>query len=236
MAFGARALSGPRLPPARGNATHLVVLCHGYGADGNDLIGLAPHWQRVMPTVAFAAPNAPEPCAGAPTGFQWFAISRMSPTEMLRGVESASGLLNAFLDAELRRLELPPERLALVGFSQGTMMSLHTGLKRTVKPAAIVGYSGMMPGVETLSQVPADTPPILLVHGDADQMIPADAMFVSATALGRAGAQVQWHLSLGVGHGIDPTGLELGGNFLLQAFRGTLRRPSQASVSCPLPA
>src|ERR1700749_3554847 len=124
MALGNRMLNGPRLPPARGPATHLVVLCHGYGADGNDLIGLAPHWQRLMPTVAFVAPNAPEPCAGSPSGYQWFPINRLDPHEMQRGVESAAGLLNNFLDAELARLALTPDRPALVGFSQGTMMSL----------------------------------------------------------------------------------------------------------------
>src|SRR5580692_9348317 len=138
----ARALTGPRLPPLRGQATHLVVLAHGYGADGNDLIGLAPHWQRLLPTVAFVAPNAPEACAGAPSGYQWFPISRLDPSEILRGVESAAPVLDAFLDAELARLNLPPERLALVGFSQGTMMSLHVGLTR--KPAAIVGFSGLL--------------------------------------------------------------------------------------------
>ncbi len=234
MAFGARALSGPRLPPARGKATHLVVLCHGYGADGNDLIGLAPHWQRAMPTAAFVAPNGPEPCAGAPSGYQWFPISRMNPQEMVRGVESAAALLNQFLDAELARLELTNDRLALVGFSQGTMMSLHVGLSRAQKPAAIVGYSGMLPGADALAKLGGDTPPILLIHGDADPMIPAEAMFETAGALGNAGANVQWHLSLGVGHGIDPTGLELGGNFLLMAFRGMLRR-QMGEVSCPVP-
>src|ERR1700679_2939897 len=106
------ALSGPRLPPARGAATHLVVLCHGYGADGNDLIGLAPYWQRLLPTVAFAAPNAPERCAGSP-GYQWFAISRLDPQEAQRGVEAASASLDAFLDAELARLNLSADRLAL---------------------------------------------------------------------------------------------------------------------------
>jgi phospholipase/carboxylesterase len=234
MALGTRALSGPRLPPARGKASHLVVLCHGYGADGNDLIGLAPHWQRALPTAAFVAPNAPEPCAGAPTGYQWFAISRMNPEEMTRGVESAASLLNAFIDSELARLELPPDRLALVGFSQGTMMSLHVGLSRAAKPAAIVGYSGMLPGAESLAKLTADTPPILLVHGDADQMIPADAMFESAGALGRAGATVQWHLSQGVGHGIDPVGLAMGGDCLVMAFRGQMRRGA-GGVACPMP-
>jgi phospholipase/carboxylesterase len=232
MAIGQRALSGPRLPPARGKATHLIVLCHGYGADGNDLIGLAPHWQRLLPTAAFVAPNAPEPCAGAPTGYQWFAISRLGPAEMLRGVQSAASLLNQFIDDELKRLELSSDRLALVGFSQGTMMSLHVGLSRPNKPAAIVGYSGMLPGADALAQAAADTPPILLVHGDADPMIPAEAMFESAGALGRAGANVQWHLAQGVGHGIDPVGLELGGDFLVMAFRGLMRRAGE--ISCAL--
>lgn len=233
MALGARTLSGPRLPPARGNATHLVVLCHGYGADGNDLIGLAPHWQRLLPTVAFAAPNAPQPCAGAPSGYQWFPISRADPAEMQRGVEQAAGLLNSFLDAELARLNLPPERLALVGFSQGTMMSLHVGLSRGVKPTVIVGYSGMLARAGAPSALPPDAPPILLVHGDADPMIPIEAMFASAAALGQAGASVQWHVSAGVGHGIDPVGLDLGGTFLAMGFRGLLRR-STPEISCPL--
>ena len=226
----APALSGPRLPPARGEATHLMVLAHGYGADGNDLIGLAPYWQQLMPTVAFSAPNAPERCAGSP-GYQWFAISRLDPHEMLAGVESAAPVFEAFLESELARLNLPPERLALVGFSQGTMLSLHVGLRRRVKPAAIVGYSGLLAGAPpTLG---ADTPPILLVHGDSDPMIPADALFMSAGTLGHAGACVQWHLSQGLGHSIDEAGLAIGGVFLAQAFAGLLTRES-AEVACPL--
>jgi len=221
-------LSGPRLPPARGTATHLVVLCHGYGSDGNDLIGLAPYWQRLLPSAAFVAPNAPERCAGAPMGYQWFAISRLDPEEARKGVESAAASLDAFLDAELARLNLPGERLALVGFSQGTMMSLHVGLRRAT--AAIVGFSGMLAG--NPAKLAADAPPILLVHGDADPMIPAERMFATAGALGRAGASVQWHLSGGLGHSIDETGLALGGTFLAMAFRGLLKRGEQ--ISCPV--
>jgi phospholipase/carboxylesterase len=224
------ALSGPRLPPARGAATHLVVLCHGYGADGNDLIGLAPHWQRLLPTVAFAAPNAPQRCPGSP-GYQWFPISRLDPAEVAKGVESAAPALDAFLDAELARLELPPDRLALVGFSQGTMLSLQVGLRRAVKPAAIVGYSGMLAGAETQAGLGPDAAPILLVHGDADPMIPATALFLSAAALGRAGACVQWHLSQGLGHSIDEAGLALGGTFLTMAFRGLLGR-KEREICC----
>jgi len=231
MAMGARQLSGPRLPPARGAATHLVVLAHGYGADGNDLIGLAPHWQSILPTVAFAAPNAPERCAGSPTGYQWFPISRLDPSEMRKGVESAADSLNGFLDAELQRLNLPPERLALVGFSQGTMLSLHVGLRRKVKPAAIIGYSGLLTGEPPRAD--AGSPPIFLCHGDADTMIPPGALFESASALGASGYTVQWHLSANVGHGIDPGGLALGGMFLAQAFRGLLRRGG-TEICCPI--
>jgi phospholipase/carboxylesterase len=222
-------LSGPRLPPARGEATHLVVLVHGYGADGNDLIGLAPMWQRLLPTVAFAAPNAPERCAGSPMGFQWFPISRLDPQEMARGVESAAASLNAFLDAELSRLGLSDERLALVGFSQGTMMSLHVGLRRAAKPAAIVGFSGMLAGAPPA--LGPDAPPILLVHGDADPMIPAGALFDAATTLGAAGACVQWHVSPGVGHSIDEAGMALAATHLTLAFRGLLRRSAGEIMS-----
>jgi phospholipase/carboxylesterase len=226
----ARTLSGPRLPPARGEATHLVVLAHGYGADGNDLIGLAPLWQRLLPTVAFVAPNAPERCAGSP-GYQWFPISRLDPEEVRKRVESAAPIFEAFLESELARLNLPPERLALVGFSQGTMLSLQVGLRRAVKPAAIVGYSGMLAGPPPA--LGADTPPILLVHGDADPMIPAPALFMSAGTLGLAGAAVQWHLSPGIGHSIDDTGLLMGGAFLTQAFRGQLARKFP-EIACAL--
>jgi phospholipase/carboxylesterase len=224
-----RPLSGPRLPPARGQATHLVVLLHGYGADGNDLIGLAPHWQRMLPTVAFVAPNAPEPCAGAPMGYQWFPISRIDPKEMQRGVESAAQGLNEFLEGELKRLELVDDRLALVGFSQGTMMALHVGLSRPTRPACIVGFSGMLAG--TPPELGSDVPPVLLVHGDADQMIPPGAIFDAATKLGRAGVNVQWHISQGVGHSIDEAGLAIAGLHLTMAFRGMLKRNS-AEISC----
>jgi phospholipase/carboxylesterase len=166
-------------------------------------------------------------------GRQWFPISRLDPREMQKGVESAAPTLDAFLDAELARLNLPPERLALVGFSQGTMMSLHVGLKRAVKPAAIVGYSGMLPGAENFAKLGSDAPPIMLIHGDADPMIPPTALFISAGALGRAGASVQWHLSPGVGHSIDPEGLALGGIFLAMAFGGLLAC-TNGEIACAL--
>ena len=224
-------LNGPRLPPASGKADRLIVFVHGYGADGNDLIGLGKHWQKLLPTAAFVSPNAPERCAMSPTGYQWFAITRMQPDEMLRGVERAAPLLNAFIDGELARLGLDASKLALVGFSQGTMMSLHVGLRRPVPPAAIVGFSGALPGPEKLPSEIVSRPPVLLVHGDADEMSPVQALHAAANGLGAAGVQVRWHVSRGVGHGIAPDGLELAGRFLTDAFAGKLTaKPDGAPV------
>jgi phospholipase/carboxylesterase len=215
-------INGPRLPAASGTADRLVVFAHGYGADGNDLIGLGRHWQRLLPTAAFASPHAPERCAMSPMGYQWFGITRMQPDEMLRGVERAAPVLNALIDAELARLNLDSSKLALVGFSQGTMMSLHVGLRRAVPPAAIVGFSGALPGAEKLSAEIVGRPPVLLVHGDADEMIPVQALHAAANGLGAAGVPVRWHISRGTGHGIAPDGLDLAGRFLADAFAGKL--------------
>ncbi len=216
-------LSGPTLAPAHGPATNLVVLVHGYGADGQDLIGLASHWQALLPTVAFAAPNAPTRVPGSP-GYQWFPISRIDPHEMRQGAEVAGPILDEYLDSELKRLGLGPERLALAGFSQGTMLSLHVGPRRAIKPAAIVGFSGLLPG---LPPADADIPPILLTHGDSDTVIPPQAMFLAAAQLGLAGAAVQWHLERGMGHGIDPEGLMMAGQFLSLAFGGLLKNSGE---------
>ena len=214
-----RPLSGPHIAPASGRAaTSLVVLVHGYGADGADLLGLAPHWQRLLPDTAFVAPNAPERCEMQPMGYQWFGISRLDPAVTAAGVMRAAPSLDAFIDQELARLKLDGSRLALVGFSQGTMMSLHVGLRRDPAPAAIVGFSGMLAAPDRLSEI-TGKPPVLLVHGDADELIPYAATHVAAQALGAAGLSVQWHISKGVGHGIDPDGLELGGTFLQQALQ-----------------
>jgi phospholipase/carboxylesterase len=222
-------LNGPRLPAANGKADRLVVFCHGYGSDGNDLIALGRHWQRLLPTTAFVSPNAPERCAMSPMGYQWFGITRMQPDEMLRGVERAAPILNAFVDGELERLGIDASRLALVGFSQGTMMSLHVGLRRAVSPAAIVGFSGALPGPEKLPAEIVSRPPVLLVHGDADDMIPVQALHAAANGLGAAGVSVRWHVSRGVGHGIAPDGLELAGNFLADAFAGKLKAMPDAA-------
>src|SRR5260221_6775827 len=223
-------LNGPRLAAAHGaKADRLIVFCHGFGADGNDLIGLGAEWQRAMPGAAFASPHAPQRCDMSPMGFQWFPITRMDPAEMMRGVESAAPSLDAFLDAELARLGLDGSRLALVGFSQGTMMALHVGLRRKVAPAAIVGYSGALAGPEKLLNEVQSRPPVLLVHGDADDRIPVQALSLAANGLAAAGVPVRWHISRGVGHGIAPDGFDLAGKFLVDAFGGNLSLKSDAA-------
>ncbi|MBV8790575.1 MAG: prolyl oligopeptidase family serine peptidase [Pseudolabrys sp.] len=213
-------LDGPRLEPKSGAAKSLVVFLHGYGADGNDLIDIGRAWQNMLPNTAFVSPHAPRPCGQAPMGREWFPLTFRDPRERWTGVSAAAPVLNAFLDTELARHKLADTAMALVGFSQGTMMSLHVGLRRTQAPAAIVGYSGMLVAPENeaemdkfASEIRAK-PPVMLIHGDQDPLIPVQALFHAAQGLGALEVPVQWHISPGVGHGIDQEGLRHGGEFL----------------------
>ena len=225
-------LDGPRLgaknAKAGGKVKQLVVLLHGYGADGKDLIALGQQWQALLPDAAFVAPNAPEPCGQAPMGRQWFALTMRDPNERWTGVNKAAPALDAFLDAELASLGLGDDKLALVGFSQGTMMALHVGLRRRRPLAAIVGLSGTLVGPEHLADIaPQDPPPpILLTHGGNDEVIPADAMFIAAEDLAEVGIPAQWHISANVGHGIDAAAMTHAGLFLAKSFG--LRPPAVA--------
>lgn len=216
-------LDGPRMPPARGGkADALVILLHGYGSNGSDLISLAPYWAEALPGASFVAPNALEPLAEAPGGYQWFPITQLDPHLMEQGVRAAAPSVDRFIDAELEKHGLPPERCALVGFSQGTMMALHVGLRRSRPLAAILGFSGVLTGGARLKPEMASKPPVLLIHGDRDPTIPIPAMFDSAEALAEAGHGAQWHISYGVPHSIGPDGLELGGSFLAGNFKRAL--------------
>jgi phospholipase/carboxylesterase len=217
-------LDGPRLEPRSGAARHLVVFLHGYGADGNDLIDIGRAWQDLLPQAAFVSPHAPEPCAQAPVGRQWFPLTMRNPEERWSGVNKAAPALDRFLDAELARRSLPANALALVGFSQGTMMALHVGLRRATAPAAIVGYSGLFVVPE---KVDPDAfakdirarPPVLLVHGERDDLIPVQALFHATQALSSLDIPAEWHISAGIGHGIDQEGLRHGGVFLARQLR-----------------
>jgi len=215
-------IDGPRLQAKSGAAKQLVVFLHGYGADGNDLIELGRQWRSVLPDADFVAPHAPERCSMSPGGRQWFPLTMREPDERWRGVVAARPTLDAFLDAELARRGLDERALALVGFSQGTMMALHVGLRRKTAPRAILGYSGVFvtgpqqPGESLVEQRPP--PAVLLVHGEEDPMIPAEALFLSADLLAQMGLSAQWHLSAGLGHSIDNAGLVHGALFLAQSF------------------
>jgi phospholipase/carboxylesterase len=216
-------LDGPRLEPRSGKARRLVVFLHGYGADGNDLIELGRAWQPLLPDAAFVSPHAIEPCGQAPSGRQWFPLTFRDPNERWTGVNKAGPVLEKFIEAELTRRQLPPTALALVGFSQGTMMALHVGLRRAAAPAAIVGYSGIfvLPEEAEPASIVAEVrsrPPVLLVHGDRDDLIPAQALLEAAQGLADLGVAVEWHLSAGIGHGIDAEGLRHGGEFLARRF------------------
>jgi phospholipase/carboxylesterase len=221
MSLGPR-LDGPRRPAASGQTRKLVVLLHGYGADGDDLIGLAPYFARALPDAAFVSPHAPEPCEGAPMGRQWWGIRSFSAEERLRGALRAAPILDRFLDDELKRHRLGEQDMALVGFSQGTMMALHVGLRRPRPVAGILGYSGALVAPETLAREVRSKPPILLIHGEADDLLPVESLLDAVQGLAAAGVPAQWHISPGVAHSIAQDGLDLGADFLARALGGRL--------------
>jgi len=213
-------LDGPRIEPVGVPARSLVVFLHGYGADGNDLIDIGRLWAPLMPATAFVSPHAPQPCEEAPAGRQWFPLAGVDPGRLRDGVLSAAPVLDAFLDAELARRRLTDDRLVLVGFSQGTMMALHVAPRRAHKIAGVVGYSGLLPGPEHLAAEVKQRPPVLLVHGDSDPLIPALALFAAQRILGDNGFPVEWHMRPGVAHAIDQTGLDLGSAFVQRVLAG----------------
>jgi len=209
-------LTGPRAPARSGTTRSLVILLHGYGADGNDLFGLAEPLSPHLPDTVFVAPNAPERCRNNPVGYQWFPIPWLDDSDeeaMRHSFVQSADLLDAYITETMRREGVAPAETALVGFSQGTMMSLHVAPRRAESLACIVGFSGRLAAGDDLSAVKA-RPPVLLVHGDMDQMIPVSEMSSAETALRGAGFEVTSHVSQGVGHGIAPDGLGLALQFL----------------------
>jgi len=212
-------LTGPVVPPRQGDPRQLVVLLHGWGADGNDLIGLAPALQGALPHARFTSPNAPDPCDQNPMGRQWYSFMDERPVTLKKGYERAADLINAYLDAELERMGLDDGHLALVGFSQGAMMAVYVALRRARPMAGVVGFSGKMIDEENTAAEIRSRPPILLAHGDADPMVPFASMQQAVGVLSALHVPTQWHNSPGVGHGIAPDALEAGAAFLVNAFR-----------------
>jgi phospholipase/carboxylesterase len=213
-------LDGPGVAPKSGaKAKQLVVFLHGYGSNGDDLISLAPYWADLLPDAEFLSPNAPFPCAQNPFGgFQWFGIEERSWDLKLGGARAAATVLDAYLDDQLKARGLDESKLALVGFSQGTMMALHVGPRRATAPAAIVGYSGALIAPDALTSDLKSRPPVLLVHGMADELVPFGAMDAAAAALQSFGLSVETLARPGLPHSIDPEGLARGGQFLQKNF------------------
>jgi phospholipase/carboxylesterase len=188
----------------------LVVFLHGYGADGADLLGLADVLGPHLPGVAFAAPDAPERCVGGGFGYQWFPIPWLdgSPVALAEaGLDAAAADLNGFLDAQLANEAIGPEHLVLLGFSQGAMMSLHVALRRADPVAGVVAISGRLLRPEALEGEITVRPPVLIMHGDQDPVVPFEDMAKAGQALVKAGVPTYGHVMKGTGHGISPDGL-----------------------------
>ena len=214
-------LEGPRWGPAEGETPRqLVLLCHGVGADGSNLIDLAPAWGRALPQAVFVAPTAPDRYDQDPVGMgrQWFSLADRTPAIMAAGVRQAATVLNPFIDAELERLRLPQTAYAMMGFSQGAMTVLFTGLRRAVAPRAILAYSGALLAPDRLGAELANRAPVLLVHGEADDVVPVQRSRDAEQALRAAEVPVEAHYFPALGHWIDEAGIGLGASALQRAF------------------
>jgi phospholipase/carboxylesterase len=212
-------LSGPaRDPAAGGYPKRLVILVHGYGANGDDLIGLAPALADAAPDAKFLAPDAPDALPMVPNGRQWFPLTDFSLEERVKGVAYAGPILDAYISEQLAEHGLSERDLVLIGFSQGTMTALHVALRRAAPVAGVVGFSGMLIGRDTLADAIKSRPPVMLVHGDADQVLPIQCLPDAYEGLKENGVRVAAHVRPGLGHGIDDAGIAVANAFLLGAF------------------
>jgi phospholipase/carboxylesterase len=216
-------LDGPRADAKSGKANSLVILLHGYGADGNDLFGIAQSLAPHLPNTVFRSPNAPQPCAINPSGRQWFPISWIdgSPEAAMRdGARDAAKTLHAYLDEAMAEEGMTPDQTFVIGFSQGTMLGLEVVLRRSVDLAGMVGFSGRLISDETSGPI-TSKPPLLLIHGDKDDVVPVESLNEARSFLYKEGIVVNWHISEGVGHGIAPDGLGLALQFIMDGLGET---------------
>ena len=199
-------------PASGGKPRQLIMLLHGLGSDGRDLISLAPIWANALPDAIFVSPDAPFPCDMAPYGHQWFSLQEWTAESILKGVSHAAPILEAFITAKLKEHGIEADKLALVGFSQGTMMSLYAGPRYPKPIAGVLGYSGALTGGEGLAK--ANRIPVHLIHGEADNVVPISAYHHAKGALEGAGFTISGHTTRGLMHGIDDAGLSSGADFL----------------------
>jgi phospholipase/carboxylesterase len=212
-------LSGPMLAPKSGmEPKQVVVLLHGYGSDGADLIGLAPHWQDILPDALFVSPDAHEPCQGNPFGYQWFALDYDTDRVASRqqGLPAARPVLVKFLEDLWAQTGLSARDTILAGFSQGAMMALHVGLSLAEPPMGIIAFSGALLVPQGFGQAGAAMPSVCIVHGDMDTVVAPELGAEAYAALQAAGADVRYHVSQGVGHGISPDGLAFATAFIAE--------------------
>ena len=200
------------------NPRSILFLLHGYGSNGDDLIGLAPELARVLPETLFLSPDAPFPCEVG-FGFQWFSLQNWSPLSLLAGAEKAAPFINQMIDQALSDYNLPASQSALLGFSQGSMMSLYTAPRRQDLLAGVLGYSGALVGGEALiANAHIQKPPIHLVHGDMDMVVPVAAYYHAFESLKIAGFTVSGSVQKGLVHSINQAGIDEGAAFLQRVF------------------
>lgn len=201
-------------PVSGGAPKQIVILLHGLGADGRDLLGLAPELASAVPDAVFVSPDAPTPCDMAPMGYQWFSLQEWTPEAILRGVQTAAPVLTGFIESQLQRYNLPPEKLVLLGFSQGTMMSLYVGPRYAETIGGIMGYSGALVWEDEEKGQNLRKPPVCLVHGMTDPIVPVAAYYHARDRLMAAGFNVTGHVNPALMHNIDQRGIDEARRFL----------------------
>lgn len=213
-------ISGPIIEPSSGNSPkQMIIFVHGYGADGNDLIGLTNYFQSTLPEAIFLSPHAPEACSMNPSGYQWFDLTSTDPAVLWSKILVAADHLNEFIDSKLLEYNIAEENLALIGFSQGTMMSLHVSLRRKNTMAAVLGYSGRLIGADLLKDDLISKPSIYLIHGDQDPMVPYQESLTAEKVLKEYSIDIKTHISEHTQHSIAEDGLRIGVDFLASKLK-----------------
>lgn len=223
-------LQGPSFAPASGGAPkQLVIFCHGVGSDGQDLIGLAPYFAKVLPDAQFISPNAPSAFDMAPMGYQWFSLANPTPASRLEGTLAAAPILDAFIDQQMEKHGLAAKDVALVGFSQGAMMSLHVGVRRVQQLAGLIAYSGALIGPELLADEVKSQPPVLMMHGSIDDIVPPEALYEAVAALQGVGIKIKGEMLPNLGHGLNDQSIMAGMSFLADCFKVPLPNPASGN-------